>query len=1447
MHKLSRLHFHECGYVDSYKDSLTIDLRDPRDGQLHDAVLNIENGGGKTGLLSLFFSCFDTELNRYLRTLIRRHERFEQDFGDKPGAIIAEWAMPPATAALVRDDPRRLVTAQIVRPVRRAGADEFERHFFLFRAGPAFHFDALIGTLRHARGAPLARDEIPAWLHRIRAEIKPLQFWDGTHQAHWKERLEQHGLDVELLRMQVDFNRDEGGIDDFLNIRDEREFLLKFLRLTLNAETAESTRSLLQQNIIRLGEHQALRDRQRGLQELREVFCIFATAAAEWASADARLLACRSEAAGLAVALKQERDRERRGESLARDALVQTLLRRQAWEAESRSAAAQLAALAHEQTRRRHESAAQDLKRGEKERSQAAEEVRLWQAAIDHREIIRAQGEVSALTQQIDDAERDLEAPRRQTRTLGSQLHQALGEAVAALNATLGELQAVRSEHESQRKALDGEHQRIRDQTSARTKEKSIAEQFVATHERRYRQLSEATAAGHRLLLDGETGADAVLRWNQLSGQFEETAARLEEENVEAERLQGETANSVSTLEGEIAATRAQLQIERTRYQAALREQDRLASDAVLLRALDESVSGLLDPHAPETMRLVRDRLARLALRLRDAERSAEQCEAAGTAIRRAGLSGIDADAVHVAEALRVRGVRDAQPYARWMAENGRGEAELRAFAQTDPARFGGVYVPAAAQLEKVRELDVPALALSRPVEVSVGRFALQEQSEAITLTPIEASAYSLAAAGDRLRQLEVELDANQRNVESRRSERSSLEEAALRLSRFVDEWGEGRLDALGRQIEVQARELTASEQEAGGLRTLLTELGAAIRQRRLRVQQLHASLAQAQAGWGRVQEFVEECEIPLPARRADLARAQQALEELLEQDQALGRARAELLSAEVALAERKAAVENDRNRLVDERSHIVERADGIVLASQEPVERLRAAYAATLENLRAAEAGRLEGPRGQLKEKKNRLAVQKLAFGKSAAGLSSEEIDVRSARPALEHALSASRAEAERCGERIGELRTRANDAAQTLRTSTQNLSPDAQVALPGLEAETDSQIAERHTQSTSCVQALEDEGRSLTSIAQAQERAIEAHIAGQKELSPWLDAVEPISEGALPGAVRLAVERNEMGEQVRRCVNQHRDAGKALNQYKDAARKKHEAVAARARAPDFARLEPALTAQMSENELEAAAEEAPRLARQLDERIASVESDLSELEADRGRCLDKLVELAKQAEHQIRSAESYGVVPSSVPRFGGQHVLTMKPFWKDVNTALRRHRLDEYIGELARAQRVPEDAANLAAECLVKIAAVVTDRGEGVLGLKILKTNSEGELRHEPIHRLGSSGGERLTSALLLYLVLARLRAESRVSAVTSGGVLVLDNPFGTANKPLFLQMQRSLAQAMDVQLVYTTGILDLNSLAEFKLIVRLRRGRKRGRHTLVEGVRLIDGAIA
>lgn len=364
MLKLARLHFHECGYVDSYKDSLTIDLRDPRDGRLLDAVFNFENGGGKTGMLSLFFSCFDTRLDRFLRTLIRKHERFDHEFGDKPGAIIAEWAMPSNTASLMRDDPRRLITVQLVRQVRRAGVKDLERHFLLFRCGPTFDFEALLSSLRPDGRASVSRDQVPEFLHRLRADIKPVQFWDTTNQEQWKARLEENGLDVDLLRMQVDFNREEGGIDHFLDIKDEREFLLKFLNLTLNPQTAESTRTVLLENINKLGERQSLKDRFTVLQGLRTVFALFSLATAHWLALLARLATGRAEAAGLAVALEAARSSAHQAEQIAKAALEQTQKQLQSLAREIADAEAMQAALAHEDLRRRQLRAALALKEG---------------------------------------------------------------------------------------------------------------------------------------------------------------------------------------------------------------------------------------------------------------------------------------------------------------------------------------------------------------------------------------------------------------------------------------------------------------------------------------------------------------------------------------------------------------------------------------------------------------------------------------------------------------------------------------------------------------------------------------------------------------------------------------------------------------------------------------------------------------------------------------------------------------------------------------------------------------------------------------------------------------------------------------------------------------------------------------------------------------------------
>jgi hypothetical protein len=86
--------------------------------------------------------------------------------------------------------------------------------------------------------------------------------------------------------------------------------------------------------------------------------------------------------------------------------------------------------------------------------------------------------------------------------------------------------------------------------------------------------------------------------------------------------------------------------------------------------------------------------------------------------------------------------------------------------------------------------------------------------------------------------------------------------------------------------------------------------------------------------------------------------------------------------------------------------------------------------------------------------------------------------------------------------------------------------------------------------------------------------------------------------------------------------------------------------------------------------------------------------------------------------------------------------------------------------------------------------------------------------------------SGGQQLTAAIILYCTMAALRAKNRGRAShRHSGVLFLDNPIGRASAGYLLELQRSVATTLGVQLVYTTGLFDAGALSAFPLIIRLR----------------------
>ena len=239
--------------------------------------------------------------------------------------------------------------------------------------------------------------------------------------------------------------------------------------------------------------------------------------------------------------------------------------------------------------------------------------------------------------------------------------------------------------------------------------------------------------------------------------------------------------------------------------------------------------------------------------------------------------------------------------------------------------------------------------------------------------------------------------------------------------------------------------------------------------------------------------------------------------------------------------------------------------------------------------------------------------------------------------------------------------------------------------------------------------------------------------------------------------------------------------------------------------------------------NDAEAASENAERMAGLIDDRLKTIEHDLSRLDEDLEACVAELERLLRTAMHILRRMARDGRMPDHIPRFGGQPVFRMSADLSRVAADQRREILRNYVTDLAAADRIPASGQEIAAEL---VRRMTTALGRDTLGIRLLKPKGEGDTEHMPINRVSVSGGELLTAAMMIYLVLARLRAEAMHGGPVEGGVLIMDNPLGKANKTLLLKAQIGLADAMGIQLFYTTGVQDMSALAEFENIVRLRR---------------------
>jgi hypothetical protein len=109
------------------------------------------------------------------------------------------------------------------------------------------------------------------------------------------------------------------------------------------------------------------------------------------------------------------------------------------------------------------------------------------------------------------------------------------------------------------------------------------------------------------------------------------------------------------------------------------------------------------------------------------------------------------------------------------------------------------------------------------------------------------------------------------------------------------------------------------------------------------------------------------------------------------------------------------------------------------------------------------------------------------------------------------------------------------------------------------------------------------------------------------------------------------------------------------------------------------------------------------------------------------------------------------------------------------------------------------------------------------------VLKPESTLSPRRIPAEQIAAySGGEAITTAILLYATFAKMRLRALGDARPEhAGMLILDNPFGKVSNATFLEVVTRVTQALGVQLIFTTHIKDVQSLRA--LPNRYRLGRK------------------
>lgn len=1459
MQKISRIHLANCGFRTAWYEAVTFNLTEQGTGLPTDTIINLENGGGKTTLLGLVFSCFETSQERFLKHIQSKHNSFSQYFTHDgvPGFIIVEWLMPPRSAG---GQPYKLVTGQAV-SVRTTTETDVDRMFFSFEERAELRLEdlpapGLSGTL------VTSMNDFSRWIHDQQKKHADV-FISHNRQAEWQRHLKDERLiDLDMLRMQVNFSAQEGGFDTgFLDFKTESEFLRKFLFLTSDTSKAEEARRSVV-SVCELHRRKPQLQRRRDqLKKFRISLTTFADAARQYMEAVGTQRTMLISGALLVQALQARAAEHREGQAAE---LTFETEQRNLMGAAVKDAALFLTDWITGTWVWHQKRVAQAKKRKDDADNLVSgleTESKLLKAARLQQEIAGIDARIKELDALAEAEVAELKPAKDHVEIQGALLRRALFSEEGRLKDELTALEG-RSKLREEGKTT------LRDQ-----KLKADADELRLTREQTGLQAAENQRNARRLVLERDAvfvgtdeSVDEAIARHETAASSSERERDLQRAARESARTQaGQHRNEANGERVKAAGLDEQAKGLRTYIARGEAELERLGQLPALLSAVE---TDRVDPQSPALLPRLQDVITDSNRQKSLADVRLAELRATRQAIEDTGVAGFSHDVALVVQALHAAGVRSAIPFNEYIARAVDDAAKAQTLVLSDPARYSGVCV-AQAEFGKAASVSWHARKPSRPVMVSIAALdTVDAPADRLVVPSEDASAFNIAAATKLAESLDSRLQEEEQRRAAYELRHAQTLKAAQELETFATTYGNGQLAEAAVKRATLEDDASAARTRASALEAEAVLLDSKAQQHDKDATEHERMRSESAQTMRVVRQFQAEHEAGREGRLVRLAELGQELAEAGETKAEVDLALEELQEAHDADQTTRANTAVELRVIGDERGRIAYYnreypAQEQLQQHPRPLTTLRDLYEDARANYQTEEKARLGSLSERIQGVKEQRAGKTKEFTRDFSG-----VDMADLKPYLrldhetelrtrdQQLVEARKEQVEASGQHqsVGsESRKWHASNKQSIGTATSEFerhnTEELEPILETLQKQIDA-ANDRLRNASAEANRASDRAREKLRAAESDEQnesILRSGMGLPDHPDPALIAAEI---GALVGEAPVVPDPTSIvlelssAKQVSSLLTEYNGKNAGVSKLQTAARASFDALKNAAGDATFREVDPDVAVQMMQNDFTAACTDAPRLLEHLDDRISTTESTLTGMQADFDTCVEEVLGVVRGAITTLNKAcGPEKCVPVSAPYVGGKQVLKMRANFSAVTLDMRRAAMRNYLDVLADTLAIPAKGTDLIADAVARVYGKP-------LGLHVLKMSIEESEQYVPVEKISNSGGEGVVMAMFLYLVINQLRAENHAQVQkNAGGPLILDNPFAKATTAVLWRAQRLLASAMNVQLIFATATQDFNAIGEFQRFIRLRKAGQNTKtkryHLEVANLQLSDAA--